>query len=249
MIRKGQLIFLVSRTKRYLVPARGKFSCKYGSTDLDRLKGRKFGMKIKIGKETFSVIEPTITDFLFKKAARGPQVILPRDAAVILSETGCGKGWKVVDAGSGSGFLSIFLGYHGCDVTSYEKNKRFFEIARKNVRTIGLKNVKVINADIRKGLKKRNLDLVTLDMESSEKKVRPAYSSLKPGGRIAIYSMHAEQVSAVRKEIKKLEFTSVRTIETLRREWQFESDKKRTWTRPKTHMLGHTGFITFARKI
>ncbi len=49
-----------------------------------------------------------IRDFL-RKAKRGPQIIPPKDFGMIVAETGCGKDWKVVDAGTGSGFLAMML--------------------------------------------------------------------------------------------------------------------------------------------
>ena len=67
----------------------------------------------------------TVIDFL-KKAKRGPQIILPKDFGLIISVTGCSPGWKVVDAGTGSGFLTILLANLDCKVYTYEKEKRFF---------------------------------------------------------------------------------------------------------------------------
>ena len=247
-VKKGQLVMIASRTKRYIVPAEGKFSCKYGAVEMKKLVGKKFGTRFRIGKEEFKVIEPSFLDMLFKKAVRGPQVILPKDAAAIIAETGCGKGWKVVDAGSGTGYLALMLGNAGCDVVSYEKNKKFLEVAKKNVKILGMKNVKIKQKDVTKGIADRNVDLVTLDLEKPEKVLKHAFRALKPGGWVAVFSLHAEQVTAVRKELNKFEVSSVKTKEILQREWQFQSGK-RTWTRPKTHMMGHTGFLTFARKI
>jgi len=187
----------------------------------------------------------TIIDFL-KKAKRGPQVILPKDAGLIVSVTGCSPEWKVVDAGTGSGFLAIFLGNLGCKVYTYEKEKRFYDIAKKNIKNSGLKNIKIKNSDITKGIKERNLDMITLDMKNPEKVIKHAYKSLKSGGWMVIYSMHIEQIQKVWKELKKYDFEKPKILENLQREWQIEG---RTFTRPKTHMLAHTGFLTFVRKI
>jgi tRNA (adenine57-N1/adenine58-N1)-methyltransferase len=187
----------------------------------------------------------TIIDFL-KKAKRGPQVILPKDAGLIVSVTGCCPGWKVVDAGTGSGFLALFLGNLGCKVYTYEKEKRFYNIAKKNIKNSGLKNIKIKNSDITKGIKEKNVDMVTLDMKNPEKVIKHAYKNLKSGGWLVIYSMHIEQIQKVWKELKKYDFKETKILENLQREWQIEG---RTFTRPKTLMLAHTGFLTFARKI
>ncbi len=186
----------------------------------------------------------TITDFL-NKAKRGPQVIMPKDLGMIVSITGCSPGWKVVDAGTGSGFLAVFLGNLGCKVFTYEKKEDFYKLAKGNVKSSGLKNIKIRNADITKGIKERNVDMITLDMKDSEKAVKHAFNSLKSGGWLVIYSLHIEQIQKVWKELRKYEFGKVRILESLEREWQIEG---LTFTRPKTHMLAHTGFLTFVRK-
>jgi len=187
----------------------------------------------------------TIIDFL-KKAKRGPQVILPKDIGLIVSITGCSPGWKVVDAGTGSGFLALFLANLGCKVYTYEKEERFYSIAKKNIKNSGLKNIKIKNSDITKGIKEKNLDMITLDMKNPEKVIKHAYKSLKSGGWLIVYSMHIEQIQRVWKELKKYDFKKPKILENIQREWQIEG---RTFTRPKTHMLAHTGFLTFARKI
>ena len=93
-IKKNSDVLLYG-PRSYLVKCGGKFSCKYGEINMDKLAGRQFGTKVKAGKSEFTVVRPTIRDYLFKKALRGPQVILPKDTAAIVAHTGCGKGWKV----------------------------------------------------------------------------------------------------------------------------------------------------------
>ncbi len=242
-ISKEDFILLLGEKKSFLVKPH-LFSCEFGKVDLRKLVGKKYGTKIKIGKEKFTVVKPTIIDLL-KKAKRGPQVVLPKDASLIISITGCSPGWKVVDAGTGSGFLALFLANIGCKVYSYEKRKDFYEIAKKNVKLFGFKNVFLKNKDIKKGIKEKNVDMVTLDMKNPEKVIKHAFKALKPGGWIAIYSMHIEEVKSVINELKKYKFSDIRILENFQREWQSIGNL----TRPKTHMLAHTGFLTFARKL
>ena len=242
-ITKNSLILLLGKEKSYLVKPI-KFSCEFGTTDLRKLIGKRFGKKIKIGKESFTIVKPSIIDFL-KKAKRGPQIILPKDLGLIVSVTGCSPGWKVVDAGTGSGFLTLFLGNLGCQVYSYEKEKRFYNVAKKNLKNYDLKNIIIKNSDITKGIKEKNVNLITLDMKNPEKVIKNAFKALKPGGWITIYSMHIEEVKRVFKELKKYGFTNLRIVENLQREWQ----SIKQFTRPKTYMLAHTGFLTFARKM
>ncbi len=230
---------LILGPKNYVFE-KGKFNTEYGIVDLRRAK---LGQKIKSSAgKTFYVAEPSILD-LMHKASRGPQVVLPKDAGAIVAATGCSPGWRVVDAGAGSGFLSMFLANLGCKVYSYENRKQFYEIAKKNVNRFG-KDVKVYHKDISKGIKEKNVDLITLDLEKPEKVIKHTNKALKIGGWIAVYSMHIEEVKKVIKELKRYKFTEPFMIENVWFAWQSKGEA----TRPKTH-LGHTGFLTFARKM
>lgn len=246
-IKRGQRILLLG-PRRYLVEANGRIETKFGWLELDKLIGKPMGTVLKAGKNIFTAIEPTLPDFLAKKAKRGPAVVLPKDAAAILAHTGAGKGWKVLDAGTGSAWLSLFLANVGCDVTSYEVRKDFHELAKKNVQMSGLK-VKLKNKDASKGFTERNIDLVTLDMKSPEKTIPHAHKSLKAGGWLAVFSMHIEEVGNVVKAVSKLGFTPPHIVEVLERSWQADIYDGKTFTRPRTHMLAHTGWLTFARKL
>lgn len=183
-----------------------------------------------------------IIDFL-QKAKRGPQVILPKDAALIISETGINKDWKVVDAGSGSGFLSMILGNLGCKVYTYEIREDFYKIAKENIKNSELKNIKIFHKDITKGITQKNVDLVTLDLKNPEKVISIAFNALKENGFIVVYSMHIDQVMDVLAELEKYKF-DVKVMENIQREWQ----TVKGFMRPKTH-LAHTGFLIIARKI
>jgi len=241
-INKDSLILLLGKKSYLIRPI--KFSCEFGFCDLRKLIGKRYGARVKIGKERFTVVKPNMIDFL-KKAKRGPQIIMPKDSGLIVSITGCSPGWKVVDAGTGSGFLSMFLANLGCTVYTYERKKEFYDIARKNVKNFGLKNVFLKNADITKGIKERNADLVTLDMQNPEKVIKHAFKSLNSGGWLAIYSMHIEEVKKVYEELKKYDFADIKIWENIQREWQSLGKL----TRPKNYMLAHTGWLTFARKL
>jgi len=180
---------------------------------------------------------------LFKKCKRGPAIILPKDAGTIVANTGVAPGWKVVDAGSGSGYLSIFLGNLGCKVFTYEIKEEFYKKAKKNIEKSGFK-IKIYNKDITKGIKEKNVDLVTLDMQYPEKVIPLAFKALKKGGWIAVYSMHVEQMKKVVNELSKHDFSEPKIVQSVQFEWQ----TVKNFTRPKTWALGHTGFLTFARK-
>ena len=177
---------------------------------------------------------------------RGPQVILPKDCALILAYSGARPGSKVVDAGTGSGSLAIFLATYlqPGKVYTYEKDGRFLEIAKENIKNSGVsKFIRLRGADVTKGIKEKNVDLVTLDLKDAKTVVKHAYSALKRGGVLVVYSPTAEHLIGITTEIKK-RFSAIRTVEGIVREWKSDYT-----TRPETIGLMHTGFLTFAKKL
>ncbi len=184
---------------------------------------------------------------ILENLKRLPQVVLPKDAALILAYTGIPTNAKIVDAGAGSGFLSIFLGYY-CQkgkITTYEKNPEFAKVVQENIKITKLKNIKVKNKDIlESGIEETNLDLVTLDMKACERVIPEAHKKLKKDGWLAIYSPYIEQVIKVLEEMKKYKFKEIKTVENIVREWQSEYG----FTRPKTQGIMHTGWLTFGKK-
>lgn len=234
--------------RKYVVNLEGEFfNTQYGRISISELKKKKIGDTIKTHTgEEFTVLEPSMLDLLEKKAKRLPQIIMPQDACMILAYTGISPKSLIVDAGCGSGFLSIFLAYY-CPkgkVVSYEINEKFYKIAKENAKLIGLKNLTIKNQDILLGIDEKNVDLITLDMKDAEKNIENAYKALKKGGWLVVYSPYIEQVKAVTEKINEFSFFDVKTIECIKREWQVSD-----YTRPKTLGLMHTGWLTFARKM
>ena len=247
-MKNGELVLLLSKEKSYLTEVRGgKINLQEGMIDLKSLSKKRFGDVIKthIGKK-FSIVKPNLNDILKKKMKRLPQIIMPKDAALILAYTSIGPGDMVVDAGCGSAFLTIFLANYvkPGKVISYEINRQFARMAKENIKNSGLTNIRLKTKDVRSGIAEKNADLVTLDMQNCEKVVKHAYNSLKVGGWLVVYSPYIEQVKKVMKEIDKMNFTQIKTVENIVREWQV-----RDHTLPMRSGIMHTGFLTFARKI
>jgi len=252
-MKDGELVLLYSKDESYIVTGSKDMHTRSGVIKLKLLKKKKFGDEIKthLGK-TFTIMKPTIIDILEKRARRLPQIITPKDIGLILAKTGIGPGSNVVDAGAGSGFLSIMVANYvrPGKVATYEKNKKFVKVVKENIKASGLKKfIKLKQRNVMKGFDEKNVDLVTLDLENSEKIVKHAYKSLRPGGWLVVYSPYIEQVIKIIKEVRRKNFSSPKTFENIVREWQSDAYESEVYTRPKTVGLMHTGFITFARKM
>lgn len=246
-IKQKELVLLLGKNDLLVEVDDRRLKTQYGIIDLSVLKGKLFGEKIKSHTgEEFTIVRPSIVDILSKKAKRLPQIVTPKDAALILAYTGIPTDSLVVDSGSGSGFLAIFLA-HYCNkgkVVTYERNPNFAKIVKKNIELSRLKNIVLKEKDILKGLDEKNIDLVTLDMQFAEMVVKNVYHALKSGGWLVVYSPHIEQVKSVSEKVKEFNFSEPFVLENVVREWQVNYG----YTRPKTLGLMHTGWITIARK-
>lgn len=195
----------------------------------------------------FTVIKPSITDYI-DLMERKCSIILPKDVGLITAYTGLGCGSKVLEAGTGSGATALYfaniVGPTG-EVFSYEIREDFTEIARKNIQTFGLENIEVKNQDIKMGIDESQVDMVFLDMPEPWAVVEHALNSLKVGGYLAAYNPYIEQVLTLNKVLKKNSFSDIRSFECILREMEI----KVKGTRPKTRMVGHTGYLTFARRL
>ncbi len=245
MLKKDDFILLLSNKRTYLVQkAHGKLHTEFGVIDLKKIK--KYGQTIRTHKGVaFVAVQPTMSDMM-RKLKRMPQVVTAKDAAAIIAHVGVRPGWKCIDAGAGSAFLAIMIGNavgpRG-SVVSYENNKKFAEVAKHNVKKCGLEKIVNIKNKPLKKMTEKHLDLVTLDVRDAEQYVEKAFRSLKPGAWLVVYSPYIEQVISVRKRMQEAGFAHITTKEIIEREWQSDY-----FSRPKNRMLGHTGFLTFARK-
>lgn len=184
---------------------------------------------------------------LFKGLKRGPQVILLKDAGIIAAFAGLGDGDKVVDAGTGSGWLAAFLAHTvspNGKVITYERRKEFLKIAKRNFEILGLDNIKIRNKDIYEGITEKNLDAITLDLAEPWNVLPHAEKSLKKGGFLISYSPTITQISKLANSLEGTNFKLWKVLEILERDWKADG----RIVRPENNMLGHTGFILFARR-
>lgn len=190
------------------------------------------------------VFETNLFNSFQRKIKRAAQVMLPKDIAMILAYTAVPQKCLIVDAGTGSGYLTIFLAYYfpNGKIVTYEKDRRFWKNIQSNFRATGLKNIRFKKKDFARASEK-NANLITLDLEKSEKFVDKAYKMLCKNGWLTIYSPTADSLIRVRKKLLKKNFAEIKTVENIVREWQMTKT-----VRPKTVGLMHTGFLTFARK-
>ena len=218
----------------------------YGFIKKDELKKAKDGDLLKSNtNKDFLVFNPYFID-LYRKIKRDAQIIPLKDIGLIIAETGINKKSRVLDAGSGSGALACFLASIAKEVVTYEIREDFIEIVKSNIGFLGLKNIKIKNKDIYDEIDDKNIDVLILDLPEPWNALKSCSKALKFGGFLVSYSPSIPQVADFVNVIRKNEsFVYLKTVEITEREWEVEERK----VRPKSKGLGHSGFLSFARKV
>lgn len=241
--KKGDRVLLVGAVKLHGIVGED-IGSHLGVVNTKKLAGKKEGIVIKshLGKQ-FIAIKPTVIDIV-TSMKRGPQVILPRDATEIISVTGVNKDSVVIDVGSGSGWLSVFLSSYVKQIYTFEKEKDFYDIAKSNIEKFSNGNVKIARRDvIARGFGKKGADLATIDLREPHKVIPHAFRSLSMGGWVFCHCPVIEQVKNVCKTLGKFRFSQIRILQNISQEW------KANPTRPVKQDVGHTAFLVFGRKL
>ena len=197
---------------------------------------------------SFLALRPTLSDVVLKMP-RGAQVIYPKDLGAILVAADIAPGQHVLEAGVGSGALSMTVLRAGATVVGYELREDFAERARANVAaTLGPDApYRVEIRDVTEGIDQTGLDRVLLDMPEPHKVVAAAGAALRPGGILLAYLPTINQTALLRQALEDdgAPFGLAETQEILRRTWHVEPRS----VRPDHRMVGHTGFLTTARRL
>jgi tRNA (adenine57-N1/adenine58-N1)-methyltransferase len=183
---------------------------------------------------------------LFDHLERTGAPMMPRDVGLVVGHTGVASGDRALDAGTGTGVLAAYLGRLGVDVTTYERDPEFAEVARENMALAGVGDrVEVRTGDVVEVLAdlEGTVDLLTLDTGDAPAVVERATEVLAPGGFVATYTPFVESARACTEAAREAGLSNVETLETIQRQMDFDD----RGSRPSTAGVGHTGYLTFAR--
>lgn len=217
----------------------------------DDIIGKEDGTTVTFSRGSrFVIVRPTLAEHILKMP-RGAQVIYPKDIGMILMLGDIYSGAKVVEAGIGSGALTMALlrgvGGQGM-VISYEIREDFSRRAMANITSYMGKtdNLTLKHKDIYEGIDEVDIDRVVLDLPEPWRVVEHSVRALRDGGIFLCYLPTVIQVAKVVESLKETGvFIQIETSETLLRTWHVEENS----IRPDHRMVAHTGFIIVARKV
>jgi tRNA (adenine57-N1/adenine58-N1)-methyltransferase len=199
----------------------------------------------------FTAFKPLLADYVLTMP-RGATIVYPKDAAMIVGLADIYPGARVLEAGVGSGALTISLlraaGEKGY-VHAVERRADFAENARSNVDAYfeaAPTNWQLTVGDLQDQSFDSEFDRVILDMLAPWECVDIAARALRPGGVFMSYVATTTQLSATAEAIKEDgRFTEPESSETLVRGWHHEG----LAVRPQQRMIGHTGFLIQSRRM
>lgn len=199
----------------------------------------------------FTAFVPLLADYVLSMP-RGATIVYPKDAAMIVGVADIYPGARVLEAGVGSGALSLSLlraiGPQGY-LHSVERREDFAKIARANVEDYFGESPSQWRLDVGSVQEQEfegTFDRVVLDMLAPWECVSMAAEVLRPGGVYLAYVATTTQLSATAEALKEDgRFTEPESSETMVRGWHHEG----LAVRPQQRMIGHTGFLIISRRM
>lgn len=248
----GDLAQLVGlRHKNFIITlkAGADFQTHRGVLMHDDLIGKPWGSQVfsHMGSPFF-LLQPSMADLLID-LPRNTQILYPKDIGYILITMGVAPGQTVMEAGTGSGSMTIALasavGPEG-KVISYEQKPDTQNLARKNLARVGLsERVEFKLRDITQGMDETNVSAFFLDVPNPYDLVNQVRNTLRPGGFFCALIPTFNQVEKTLYALRRGNFAFIETCELLLRFYKSEPSR----IRPTDRMVAHTGFLIFARRI
>ncbi|MGD8463154.1 MAG: tRNA (adenine-N1)-methyltransferase [Anaerolineae bacterium] len=197
----------------------------------------------------FVVLEPSTFD-LVRQLKRTTQIMYPKDIGYVLLKLNVMPGSRVIEAGTGSGGLSLSLaraiGAEG-RLYSYERRSDILELARANLESLGLAHcVEFKLRDIAEGFDEEDVDALFLDVRKPWSYLDHAVAAMKDGGFFGAILPTVNQVMDLTRVMENQQtFGHIEVEEILVRAYKAVPAR----LRPVDRMIAHTGYLIFARKV
>ncbi len=240
------------RTYVFAAHAGGTYHTHSGTLSHDLLLGQPEGTRIETSRGmVLTAFRPRFADHVLKMP-RGAQVVYPKDLGPIVTYADVHPGARVIEAGSGSGALTIALcravGPQG-RVLSYEVREEHLTRARDNIETFFGKvpdQLELRIGDVAEvGSDGGRYDRCVLDVPEPWGPLPGLHAALEPGGVLCSYLPTTGQLQQLVMALPDQGFLHIESFETLRRTWHVGERS----VRPDHRMVGHTGFLTIARRL
>ena len=224
-----------------------QFHTHRGAVAHDDLIGTPWGTQVFTHLGYLLLLLQPSTDDLVRNLKRATQIIYPKEAGYILMKMRITPGCHVVEAGTGSGGLTLVLAQAVSPtgrIYSYEVRPEMLKLARKNMERLGLAEfVEFKRQDIATGFDERDADALFLDVPDPWDYVIQSHEALAGGGFFGCILPTTNQVSHLLGALEEANFGSIEVEELLLRPYKAVPAR----LRPMDRMVAHTGYLIFAR--
>lgn len=250
MIPFGSIVVLLTpRKKRYIkkLVAGEVWHTNDGALAAETIAEADYGSIVHTTMGMPIRIEEASLPDLLMGIKRKTQIIYPKDIACICMRLGAGHNRTIVEAGCGSGSLTLalswFAGSNGKIIT-HEAREEFARLARRNLDWASLgENVTIHIRDVTLGFEAENADALFLDMREPWLCLDRIPDAVRPGATIGFLLPTSPQVSTLLGHLQQRPFSQTEVFELLLRPWKPLPDR----LRPADRMTAHTGFLIFCR--
>lgn len=253
MINDQDLAFFIDlREKAHIVKVEAgkQFQTHHGFILYDAILGKPWGSIVhsSLG-HPYLIVQPGTAD-LIRHIKRSSQVIFPKDSAYILMRLNVKPGARVLESGCGSGGLTLALatavGPTG-RVYSQEIREDFIKLTQRNMERVGLSTqCTFIHGDGTQGFQvEEKVDAVFLDMPEPQTCIKQARAVLNDGGFFGSLVPTTNQVQDILRALEEADFGLIDVEEIITRNYKTVAER----LRPRDRMIGHTGYLIFARAI
>jgi len=246
------VIYIDRRRKWLLKVSKNKvFSSDKGNIRLDNIVGLYYGGKITTSLNINAwLLKPLLIDYLELGIKRVTQVIYIKDLGLISLLLGLSPGYKVLEIGVGTGnTTAVLANYVKPDghVYGYELREEFLKVAELNLQMLNLRQYVTLKLkDAREDIDENDIDAAIVDIPDPWNVLNTLYNALKYSAPVVFFIPTMNQIMKLYEALNRHRgFIDVRCYETLMREIELANES----IRPSTIMVGHTGYIVFARKV
>lgn len=226
-----------------------KLQTHLGEIKFDDVIDLEYGDQIQtnIGNGLF-ILPPSLDDII-THIRRETQIIYPKDLGYIALKMAIREGIDVIEAGTGSGaltsLLAMLVGENG-HVYSYERRAKKQERAKTNVRRLGVDHrVTFHHQDIRDGFNESGVHALFLDLPNVHDYLDVAREALRSGGFFGAIVPTVNQMIEILSALYNGRWYLLQAEEIMLRTWKTIPPR----VRPDDNMIGHTGFLIFARAV
>jgi tRNA (adenine57-N1/adenine58-N1)-methyltransferase catalytic subunit len=251
--QENDLVLLISQDQKPFIvrlQSGGVLQTHRGRIQHEDLLGQPLGREVRshLGYP-FVVLEPSTCD-LIKKLRRITQIMYPKDIGYVLLKLNVMPGSRVIEAGTGSGGLTLALARAVGDngfLFSYELRPDILQLAKKNLEALGLaRRVEFKLRDIAEGFDETDMDALFLDLRQPSLVLPQVSSALKGSGFFGAILPTTNQVSELVQALEVQQtFGHIEVEEISLRPYKAVPNR----LRPVDRMVAHTGYLVFARRV